>query len=191
MARVASIKPRPGKNPKRPGKTPKITRDAIKILVDARRLGMPLNTCAAYAQIHVDTLRDWMRRGEDEREAGRSTLFSQLAVALDKAESERVAESLLRIRQAAKGDAVAERVTVTTTAPDGRVLSTVTRERTVPADWKADAWVLERMRPKDFSPTQRAEVTGKDGGPIGVASGTWADLLRAADADADGTGGEQ
>jgi len=29
-------------------------------------------------------------------------------------------------------------------------------------------WILERLHPKDFAPTQKNEHTGKDGAPLGV-----------------------
>jgi len=33
-------------------------------------------------------------------------------------------------------------------------------------DWRADAWMLERMHPDEFG--KRTEITGKDGGPVEV-----------------------
>lgn len=35
-----------------------------------------------------------------------------------------------------------------------------------PRNWTAAAWWLERRRPHDFARTEKAEITGKDGGPI-------------------------
>jgi hypothetical protein len=40
-----------------------------------------------------------------------------------------------------------------------------------PADWKADAWILERLQPRVFGPAaNKIELTGADAGPVKVAS---------------------
>lgn len=38
-----------------------------------------------------------------------------------------------------------------------------------PADWKADAWILERLNPRKYGPAaQKLELAGAEGGPIQV-----------------------
>ena len=37
-------------------------------------------------------------------------------------------------------------------------------------DWKAIAWLLERLRPGRHRETRRTEVTGAEGGPVAVTS---------------------
>jgi len=40
-----------------------------------------------------------------------------------------------------------------------------------PADWKADAWILERLNPRKYGPAaQKFEHAGAEGGPIQVTS---------------------
>ena len=38
------------------------------------------------------------------------------------------------------------------------------------ADWRREAWLLERLEPKTFAPTTRTQLSGPDGGPVPVAS---------------------
>lgn len=38
-----------------------------------------------------------------------------------------------------------------------------------PADWKADAWLLERHNPSAYKDTKRTEITGADGGAVQVS----------------------
>lgn len=40
-----------------------------------------------------------------------------------------------------------------------------------PADWKADAWILERLNPRKYGPAaQKLEHSGPEGGPMQVTS---------------------
>jgi hypothetical protein len=38
-------------------------------------------------------------------------------------------------------------------------------------DWRAEAWLAERMFPKDFNLKQQMELSGKDGGPVAIDAG--------------------
>lgn len=38
-------------------------------------------------------------------------------------------------------------------------------------NWQAKAWLLERMHPEEFGRQQRVEMTGRNGGPIGLRHG--------------------
>jgi hypothetical protein len=50
-----------------------------------------------------------------------------------------------------------------------RVKSEATERMFNPADWKADAWMLERLNPRRYGPAaQKLELAGAEGGPIQV-----------------------
>jgi hypothetical protein len=40
----------------------------------------------------------------------------------------------------------------------------------VPDDWKAGAWLLERRHPRRWGRLDRSELTGANGGPVQVAA---------------------
>lgn len=170
--------------PRKSGRRLKLTKAVLKALVHARRAGLPITTCAACASISHATLLKWMHLGRQDAEAGVLTVYSDLVTQVAQAEADRVNESLERIRKAAVGEGVVEKTITVTKVGDGQPV-TVVRERRAPADWRADAWVLERLDPASFATRSRTEVSGPDGGPVTVA--TWADLMRAADADPPGT----
>lgn len=151
----------------------------ITMLCDAKRLGLPQRDIASFCRVPTETLHSWLRRGRQEREAGRKSVHVDLLERYEKADAERIAQSFLRIHQAAKGGHHAQRITTTVTQPDGSQTTTVVEKTAEPA-WKADAWMLERTRPGDFGPSSRTEITGKEGGPVEARFG-WLDLLNAAE----------
>lgn len=161
------------------GKKPRLDDDLIKLLCDAKRLGLPSRDIAAFCRVDSGSLLSWARMGRQDKEKGRKTVYAQFFEAYEKAEAERLAQSFLRIHQAAKGGHQAQRITTTFTDTDGTQTTTVV-EKTAEPQWKADAWMLERTRPDDFAPKSRTELTGKDGGPVEARFG-WLDLLNAAE----------
>jgi hypothetical protein len=62
---------------------------------------------------------------------------------------------------------------------ENRTLDVIARAR--PADWKAAAWLLERLHPTRYSNMRKVELTGKDGAPFLTQYGA---LLEAANDDA-------
>lgn len=177
------------------GNLGKLTPDRRMVLIDGKRVGLSNAMCAARAGISESILYKWIQDARGHRETGRKPLpwdrdaknwkdrtspreskELELLEAMERAEGDRLAEALLHIREAAKGGAVTERVTTTTTGPDGAA-QTTTREKVAQPDWKAAAWLAERTRRQDYGVT-RTEVTGADGGPVQVS--TWADVVRRA-----------
>jgi hypothetical protein len=167
------------------------------VLIDGKRVGLSNAMCAARAGISEAILYRWLQHGREQREQGRhawpfdresknwrprssprESKEVELLEAMERAEGDRLAEALLHIREAAKGGAVTERVTTTTTV--NGVAQTTTREKVAQPDWKAAAWLAERTRRQDYGVT-RTEVTGADGGPLVVS--TWADVVRQAAAE--------
>jgi hypothetical protein len=186
-------------HPKKTKKS-KLTDETRTILVESARIGLTKALACARAGISKTVLFYWLEQGEKDRQEGKipwpidpdtkrwlprtNMKFSKhldLLNSMEKAESERLAEALMLIRQAARGGAVVERTTTTTTGADGTPQTRV-REKVAEPDWKASAWLAERTRRQDYGVT-RQEVTGADGGPVQVT--TFAELVRkAADEEA-------
>ena len=159
------------------GRPSKLNEGTIETIANAFRLGLPISTAAGFIQVFPTTVTDWMARGKEDREAGRQSVYSRLSEAIEKAIADRCAESLMRIRKAAQGGDVVEKVETTVTAPDGTITRTLKEKKSAPS-WTADAWFLERTRPQEFGRLIRTEITGANGGPL--ESKTWLDVMRIA-----------
>jgi len=69
---------------------------------------------------------------------------------------------------------------------DADAIGAPTGDKRERGDGRSLTWLLERLHPKEFSPTTKAEVTGKDGAPLvvgGATPETAAQLLRVAFGD--------
>lgn len=160
------------------GNKTRCNKKVVDLLTKARRLGLPLSQAAKHVGVNEGTVYIWLRKGKEAIQSGHGGIYRQLVEDLDRAEADRAADSLLRIHQAAKGGEVVERTTTTITDAQGNQ-TTRTVERKLPADWKADAFFLERRHPDEFGRRLRQEVVGEDGGPVKVQ--TWVELMRRAD----------
>lgn len=143
-----------------------------RIIELTRTVWAPHRFTAAHANLTADGLEKWIRQGSQAREAmvrGEKVTANQRRLAkfvteLEKAEAEAVAARLGTIQGAAAGGWV-KRKTVTKTDAEGNEEVTVTEE-TIPPEWTAAAWQLERRLRSEFGRTLNAEVTGKDGSPL-------------------------
>ena len=115
---------------------------------------VPRRHIADACGISISVMCKWIMRGRRGNKGDEEhVLFYD---ALKKAEAEAVAVSVGRIRRAANGGAVLERTTTTTVGPDGKPVTKVTEKIAQPV-WTADAWLLERRYPEEFS-ANRAEL---------------------------------
>jgi hypothetical protein len=123
-------------------------------------LGTPFGTACRFAGITPSTGYDWLQKGEHP---ARAPIYTEFSDAVAQAQAQDEMRRIGRIEQAARGGAVTYRKT--TTYEDGR---TITEERTVPPDWQADAWHLERRLPDQWGRKERLEHTGMAGGPLQI-----------------------
>ena len=113
---------------------------------------VPRRHIADACGISISVMCKWVQRGRRAAKGDEEhVLFYQ---ALKKAEAEAIAVSVGRIRRAANGGAVLERTTTTTIGPDGEPVTKVVEKVAQPV-WTADAWLLERRHPGEFSSDRR------------------------------------
>lgn len=168
------------KAPKAVGRPTALTEKVLEVIAQAKRVGLPDYQAAHFAGVSAASLAEWKGRGElDRMEKRFDSVFARLVEALEKAAADRVAESLLRIRQAGIGGAVLEETIVESKGDDGMTVRTIKRKLAQP-QWTADAWLNERTQPQDFGRTvQHVELTGAGGGPVQID--TWAGLAKLAE----------
>ena len=120
---------------RRVGQPLKLTRDVHDRITEAVETGATYEVAAIAAGIHRDTFRVWREQGETDRAAGLTTIYSDLAAAVQDARARGEVELARKIRAHAS------------------------------LDWKAAAWLLERRHPErwarrehvDLELTERAE----------------------------------
>lgn len=135
-------------------------------IVELVRAGCTVANAAEAGNIDEGTFYRWMQRGAEHRA---TPAFRRFREDVLRARAEAEAEAVVQVRRGARGGAVVERRTIE--HKDGR---TETIEKLQPPDWKADAWFLERSRPKSWGRRTLVEVSGVDGGDIPVAVTTTA-----------------
>ena len=120
--------------------------ETVRILVEAKRKGLPNSACAALAGITSRMLSAWIERGmEDVEEGNVASEFAVFFHAFEYARGERMAEAIGRIDEQSK------------------------------SNWQAGAWLLERTEAQDFSPISRgyvltADAASRDDGKVTVVS---------------------
>ncbi len=115
----------------------KLTPELQNELCKWKRVGFSNKAVCDAAGIVENTLYDYIKRGEADIQAGKTTIFSEFLRAYKKAEA---VHKTLRLQQIQKA------------ADEG--------------EWQAAAWELERCYPNEYGKRIAAEVTGKDGGAI-------------------------
>jgi len=121
------------------GRPTKCTAATTAIVAAHIAKGLPKRHAYALAGITHTAAEDWIRRGE-----GGELRFAAFSAACARARAEHVEVRIQRIQAAAAGSG------------DGR-----------PGDWRADAWLLEKLEPQDFG-KHRVELSGPEGGPLQV-----------------------
>lgn len=136
----------------RPSKIDQITADDRKLFFAALQVGTPMRHACRMIGITDDTLLSWRKLAAENDER-----YIDFIAEVERHEGRYVYETMRIIDVDGKG------------LPPGSVTiaggEKVTRER---GDWKALAWKLEKLHPKDFAQVTKQEVTGKDGGAIVV-----------------------
>jgi hypothetical protein len=106
----------------------------------------------------------WLQLGADPE--GKNPAYRAFREAVTRARAIDEERRVENIAAAGSGGFVLE--TVEITKPDGTVEK---RERRMGPDWRADAWMLERTRPKDYGRRMVLAGEGEDGAiPVEVRS---------------------
>jgi transposase len=109
------------------GQRSKLTADVQARIFQALASGCGIEKAAAHATVGVRTVYEWMERGLADQEAGNDTEFSQFSQGVTRTRANLHIRLAARIQQAGAG-----------------------------GDWRADAWLLERLAPAEFG--QKAMV---------------------------------
>jgi len=131
------------------GRPSKLNRELAEKIIGNMRSGCSLSTATQAAGISITTWKNWEREAEvaamlAQRGESLTTRQKDLLDLFGRAHEARTqveVQSLAQIRAAGQ------------------------------RDWRAAAWFVERRNPRDWGPPAvRAELTGKDGGPIEIES---------------------
>jgi helix-turn-helix protein len=137
----------------RPSKLTLMTDPEKAKIIQALRAGTPAKYACMAVGITYKTLSNWRKQAEEGREP-----YATFINEVERAEGQYVVETMTIIDVDGKG------------LPPGYIGQgdqRVARER---GDFKALAWKLEKLHPKDFAPLQKQEHSGPEGAPL-VAAG--------------------
>lgn len=188
----------PGTHPT-PGRPGYLTNtDTANRILKALKTGLPLKHAAAAAGISYNALNNWTNRGiaaQEAKTAGHKVRKSELvylefAEAVARARAEGLERCAANIANVAEGGFVVKETTRRFWDKTAGEWVTETDIVRAAPDWRASAWVLERTDREHFGRSAQVEVSGRDGGPIevataefeGLASRVRANLLRLAGA---------
>jgi hypothetical protein len=137
---------------------PKLTPAIQRAIAKAVAAGVPVSRAAILANVHPETVLEWMRRGEGRDDRPSTPLYANFASAIARAKALDEERRVARINQAGQGGAVLYQKTVEMVDAQGKVTRRVIEERKAPPDWAADAWHLERSRPDDWGRKDRIDL---------------------------------
>jgi len=123
------------------GRKTKLTPEIQKTILDIIRAGNYAKVACEAAGINSDTYYEWLNRGKKDKEAGKTTIFSDFSEEIMRSAAIAEAANVARIRQAADA-----------------------------GTWQAAAWFLERKYGDRWGRNDklRQEITGANGAPIEI-----------------------
>jgi hypothetical protein len=123
------------------GRPPALTDAITESICDFVSKGIPIKHAAATNGVSERSILDYTRKGNEDLEAGRDTVYSRFAIGREKAHAQFLSTQAMVVMKHAVGFA---------TKDGGR------RE----GDWRAGAWLLERRGGADWIPNVQIEHTG-------------------------------
>lgn len=130
---------------------------AHKALVAAARCGMTVEMAARHVGVAPKTLRSWLMKGAGEDAEGPgSPEHEALFVEWNQATAEFFADQMKAVHEAGAGVEVVTTETETIDGPEGTTVRSRTT-KTTKKDWKAAAFLLERVFPDHMGPKRRPE----------------------------------
>ena len=168
-----------------PGRPTLLDKEVEKKLIEATKIGSPMNAAAAYCGISVRAFEDWMRRGHTEQgriddgeepdpvEAKYLSLYTKIV----EARAHASVASVGLIRKAAVGGQVTETTTRRYRDAAGDLVEETTEKRTS-GDWRAAAWWLERQNRSDFGKETTVNTNVKGEVTVGVKADELAERIR-------------
>lgn len=164
MAKKRSNKRSPAPPPSHPqGRSTTLTPEIHKEIVRHVREGNFFSTSCELAGISRYTGIEWLRRGRGVRDDRYpSEEFASFALAIEQAKAAAERDAIARIKEAATGRQTTKSKTVTKTYRDVEgnetVETTVEVVETTNYDWRADAWIQERLNFERWSANRMAEL---------------------------------
>jgi hypothetical protein len=140
------------------GRPTSFTPDTRSKIIAAVSQGNTLSASALMSNISDQTLRNWLKSGEQEEHGE----YAEFALAIKQAQAKAEMASVEGIRAAAQGGAVVEQTTTVTehTTKNGtKVTTTRTVERFAQPQWQAAAFMLERRNPQQWGRHDRVTNT--------------------------------
>lgn len=128
-----------------------VSPELLEGLCDLLRKGAPLPTACDVVQISLGKVLGWIDKGTPDPSSGnvKDGYYATVADRLREAMAGPQLESLSLIMEAARG------WEETTTIENEKGTTTIKRKR---RDWRAAAWLLERMYPAQFGTGERVQV---------------------------------
>ena len=124
--------------PKKTGRPLKLTKDRSDRIVSAIRAGNYAEVASRYGGVHPTSYYSYMKRGETDADAGKTTVFAEFFTAVKKAEADAEVRAVALVNTAMKDN------------------------------WTAAMTYLERRFPQRWGRREVVEHAGEGGGPIGV-----------------------
>lgn len=132
----------------------KPTQAQIDTICDCLRKGNFRETAIAFAGVSPAIVRNWIRSGVKDLEAGEDTLEASLVTGMRKAEAEAEVNSVNAIGERGFNPFVTSRSSRSDDKGNNSESETV-----APPDWKALAWILERRGSKNWGFKKSLDVT--------------------------------
>ena len=134
---------KPSTTPARPpGRPTKLTAEVQRLVVEALQAGNYIETAAALAGVHKDTLYEWLKRGRGQPRG----VYRAFSDAVEKAMAIAEVRGVELVTRAGEG-------TPTVLNAQGQVVTPG-----IPPQWQAMAWRLERKYPEKWGRRQRLDI---------------------------------